>query len=57
LDGSALLNWLEAWFQIGLAQASPAQRPFFEHLRTITAYIVFPNWQSLLGAIAKARPP
>jgi hypothetical protein len=32
---------------------------FFEHLRTITAYIVFPNWQSLLGAITdpKARPP
>jgi hypothetical protein len=32
---------------------------FFKHLRTITAYIVFPDWQSLLAAIAdlKARPP
>ncbi len=32
---------------------------FFEHLRTITAYIVFPDWQSLLDAIADpdARPP
>jgi len=32
---------------------------FFEHLRTITAYIVFPDWSALLQAIAdpKARPP
>jgi hypothetical protein len=39
--------------------ARGAKYRFFEHLRTITAYIVFPNWQSLLGAITdpKARPP
>jgi hypothetical protein len=39
--------------------ACGARYRFFEHLRTITAYIVFPNWQSLLAAIAdpKARPP
>ena len=32
---------------------------FFEHLRTITAYIVFPDWEDLLRAIEdpKARPP
>src|SRR4051795_1639153 len=36
-----------------------AKYRFFEHLRTITAYIVFPNWYSLLTAIAdpKAQPP
>ena len=39
--------------------ARGAKSRFFEHLRTITAYIVFPDWQSLLGAITdpKARPP
>jgi hypothetical protein len=39
--------------------ACGARYRFFEHLRTITAYIVFPDWQSLLGAITdpKARPP
>ena len=39
--------------------ARGARYRFFEHLRTITAYIVFPNWQFLLAAIAdpKARPP
>ena len=36
-----------------------AKYRFFEHLRTITAYIVFPSWQALLEAITdpKARPP
>jgi hypothetical protein len=39
--------------------ARGAKYRFFEHLRTIMAYIVFPNWHSLLGAITdpKARPP
>src|SRR3954453_23383809 len=39
--------------------AHGAKYRFFEHLRTITAYIVFPSWQSLLDAITdpKARPP
>jgi hypothetical protein len=39
--------------------ARGARYRFFEHLRTITAYIVFPDWQSLLDAITdpKARPP
>jgi hypothetical protein len=38
--------------------ARRAKYRFFEHLRTITAYIVFPDWQSLLGAITdpKVRP-
>src|SRR3954466_13560461 len=39
--------------------ARGAKYRFFEHLRTITAYIVFPSWQSLLDAITdpKTRPP
>lgn len=40
--------------------ARGARHRFFEHLRTITAYIVFPDWDTLLGAIANpkiVRPP
>jgi Na+-transporting methylmalonyl-CoA/oxaloacetate decarboxylase gamma subunit len=39
--------------------ARGARYRFFEHLRTITAYIVFADWAHLLHAIAdpKARPP
>ena len=39
--------------------ARGASYRFFEHLRTITAYIVFPDWDALLTTIAdpKARPP
>lgn len=39
--------------------ASGARYRFFEHLRTITAYIVFDGWEHILNAITdpKARPP
>ena len=39
--------------------ARGARYRFFEHLRTITAYIVFDDWPHLLQAITdpKARPP
>ncbi|MBF0252121.1 MAG: ISNCY family transposase [Alphaproteobacteria bacterium] len=40
--------------------ARGARSRFFEHLRTITAYIVFPDWDTLLNAIANpksVRPP
>lgn len=39
--------------------ARGAKYRFFEHLRTITAYIVFDDWNHLLHAIIdpKARPP
>ncbi len=39
--------------------AKGARYRFFEHLRTITAYIVFDNWNHLLQSIAdpKARSP
>jgi hypothetical protein len=37
-------------------EARGAKRRFFEHLRTITAYLVFPTWQQLLRAIAQPTP-
>lgn len=30
---------------------------FFQSLRTLTAYLVFPSWDDLLGTLAFARPP
>jgi hypothetical protein len=46
-----------AW-QTALAAKGAAYR-FFEHLRTITTYVVFQNWAHLLRSIAEAdiRPP
>jgi len=39
--------------------ARKANYRFFEHLRTITAYVVFHDWEQLLGSITDAaiRPP
>jgi Transposase DDE domain len=39
--------------------ARGTKHDFFQHLRTVTAYIIFPDWQILLLAITdpKARPP
>jgi hypothetical protein len=46
-----------AW-QTALAAKGATYR-FFEHLRTITTYVVFQNWAHLLHALAQAdsRPP
>src|SRR5689334_3972312 len=54
---TAALLCVLAW-RTAVAARGPKYR-FFEHLRTITAYIVFPDWQSLLDAIIdpKARSP
>jgi hypothetical protein len=38
-------------------QAKRARKRFFEHIRTITAYLVFPNWQTLMTTLIKSRPP
>jgi hypothetical protein len=47
--------WRQAVQQIG------ARSRFFEHLRTITVYLVFQSWNDLLhavvGATAPRRPP
>ena len=49
----AVLTWRTA------LAAKGATYRFFEHLRTITTYVVFQNWAHLLRAIADAdiRPP
>jgi hypothetical protein len=49
----AVLAWREAVI------ASGATYRFFEHLRTVTAYVVFETWDHLLRSIAAAavRPP
>ena len=49
----AVLAWREAVIAKG------ATYRFFEHLRTITAYVVFETWDQLLRSIADAaiRPP
>jgi hypothetical protein len=46
-----------AWRQAVIARG-PTYR-FFEHLRTVTVYVVFENWDHLLRSIAAAavRPP
>ena len=46
-----------AW-RMALA-AKGATCRFFEHLRTITTYVVFQNWAHLLHSVAQAdiRPP
>ncbi len=30
---------------------------FFEHIRTITAYLVFPDWRSLMQTLIASKPP
>jgi hypothetical protein len=49
----AVLAWREAIVARGAAYR------FFEHLRTVTAYVVFQNWDHLRRSIAAAavRPP
>lgn len=34
-----------------------SRRRFFEHIRTITAYLLFPSWQSLMRTILTGIPP
>ena len=53
LASLAVLAWQAA------VAAKAATYRFFEHLRTITAYVVFQDWTHLLNSIAAAaiRPP
>jgi len=37
--------------------AKRARTRFFEHIRTITAYIVFPNWTTLMQTLINSKPP
>jgi hypothetical protein len=38
-------------------EAKRARKRFFEHIRTITAYLVFPNWDTLMTTLIKSKPP
>jgi len=37
--------------------AKRARTRFFEHLRTITAYMIFPNWATLMQTLIDSKPP
>jgi hypothetical protein len=38
-------------------KAKRARKRFFEHIRTITAYLVFPDWQTLMTTLITSKPP
>jgi hypothetical protein len=37
--------------------AKRARKRFFEHVRTITAYLVFPDWRTLMTTLINSKPP
>ena len=43
--------WTGAW------AAKRARKRFFEHVRTTTAYLVFPGWQTLMQTLIASKPP
>lgn len=43
--------WRKAMAKMG------SRSRFFENLRSITSFLIFPNWHDLLGTLAFARPP
>jgi hypothetical protein len=45
----------ELW--IKARQAKRARKRFFEHIPTITAYLVFPGWESLMTTQITSKPP
>ncbi|MGJ0531802.1 hypothetical protein [Methylocystis sp.] len=38
-------------------EAKRARKRFFEHIRTITAYLVFPDWRTLMTTLINSKPP
>jgi hypothetical protein len=38
-------------------EAKGARKRFFEHIRTITAYLVFPDWHTLMTTLINSKPP
>jgi hypothetical protein len=34
-----------------------ARRRFFEHIHTITAYLDFPDWRTLMETLITSKPP
>jgi hypothetical protein len=45
----------DLWQQARVAKG--ARKRFFEHIRTITAYLVFPSWTDLLETLISCKPP
>jgi hypothetical protein len=37
--------------------AKRARKRLFEHIRTITAYLVFPSWDTLMTTLINSKPP
>ena len=37
--------------------AKGSRKRFFEHIRTLTVYLVFPSWNDLLDTLISAKPP
>ena len=44
-------RWIDA------RTAKRAHTRFFEHIRTITAYLVFPDWTTLMQTLIDSKPP
>jgi hypothetical protein len=38
-------------------QAKRARKRFFEHIRTVTAYLVFPDWRTFMQTLIDSKPP
>ena len=38
-------------------EAKRGRKRFFEHIRTITSYLVFPTWDTLMTTLIKSKPP
>jgi hypothetical protein len=45
------VRWIKA------REAKRARKRFFEHMRTITAYLVFPDWKTLMQTLIDSKPP
>jgi hypothetical protein len=43
--------WIDA------RQAKRSRARFFEHIRTITDYLVFPDWKTLMTTLIQSKPP
>jgi len=44
----------DRWISAG--QAKRARKRFFEHIRTITAYFIFPSWETLMTTLIDSKP-
>ena len=42
---------------VAARQAKRSRARFFEHIRTITAYLVFPDWPTLMTTLIQSKPP